>query len=294
MMTVHWFSFRRLILILVSCSSLLLTFLLTRLELADQLKIILNEDPGIQSSGPSFKRHILRLWYTGKCLNVRESSDEGPAPRWTLAVDYCNPNIGQTFTLLSNGSLVFDQLPGLCVQCGNKSSFLGDCNGSIKFKMVNRKLLYVSNSQCLSPVNSTSQISPEPSINDSVYLTQCHAEYSRITFISEDVYLADRRVLQLVPVDGTCNHTVSPSCGTNNRPEIAKLLPLEEVEHCQDMSVCVTVVIKTARRPLLIKRLSESIRKVLGVDLNIITVDDGPGDYPSEVWDVINNITNVR
>ena len=57
------------------------------------------------------------------------------------------------------------------------------------------------------------------------------------------------------------------------------------IVRCKRVPDCVTVVTKTARRPYLVMRLAQSIRDKKGYDLRIIAYDDGPNDYPQEVWD---------
>ena len=41
-------------------------------------------------------------------------------------------------------------------------------------------------------------------------------------------------------------------------------------------------------------RLAVSVRKILGYDLNIIAIDDGPNDYPKEVWKKIKSFKNMK
>ena len=62
-----------------------------------------------------------------------------------------------------------------------------------------------------------------------------------------------------------------------------RLLPTEHVTRCHKHWECVTVAVKTSRRPHLIIRLAQSIRDSFGYDLPIACYDDGPGRYSEDV-----------
>ena len=55
-----------------------------------------------------------------------------------------------------------------------------------------------------------------------------------------------------------------------------------------------SVVVKTARRPLLVVRLAESIRSVLQQDLPMIDVDDGPSPHPPEIMAEVGRFPLIK
>jgi GT2 family glycosyltransferase len=60
------------------------------------------------------------------------------------------------------------------------------------------------------------------------------------------------------------------------------------------MSKCVTVVVKTARRPLLVLRLAKSLEITLKQNLTMIVIDDGPDLHPPETMEKIAQYPNIK
>jgi GT2 family glycosyltransferase len=116
---------------------------------------------------------------------------------------------------------------------------------------------------------------------------------SRLNLLEESRFLRDNRALLVPPPqDPLC--VGSPACATNNRPDHVKLVPSNKISRCANISQCLTVVTKTARRPLLVLRMAQSIRDTEGFDLPIIAYDDGPGNYSEDVWGEIQRFPDLR
>ena len=72
-------------------------------------------------------------------------------------------------------------------------------------------------------------------------------------------------------------------CKLNQRLPTVKLISPKPFQKCTNYVDCITVVTKTARRPLLVIRMAKSIRDIKGYDLPIIVFDDGPDEYDEVV-----------
>ena len=135
---------------------------------------------------------------------------------------------------------------------------------------------------CVSPmaVKNHFEVVTGPCLADPIGLTPCDHDASRVLLMEESFFQEDRKLLKraVVPPNSSCDFK---ACGFNKR-EPVKLLPVEEVERCTKLWECVTLVVKTTRRPHLVVRLAESVRETLGYDLPIVAYDDGPNDYSAE------------
>ena len=78
-----------------------------------------------------------------------------------------------------------------------------------------------------------------------------------------------------------------PCCHLNRKLPSVKLISPFTTPSCVRYDECVTVVTKTARRPLLVIGMAQSIRDIKGYDLPIIVFDDGPDDYDEDIhWKI--------
>ena len=258
--------------------------------------ILMEEDSDYQKSF-IFKDHRLQFKYDGLCIGSDKKLDK------TLVVDYCNPTVSQSFSLHDDGKLKFVE-KGLCLaKTANSSQLrLASCESndltrlSLNVAGSNLTLRHEAaenKSLCLSTgaLNRRGSVSKDRNLGDPIILTDCHEEFSHLNLIKESEFLWDMRALQVVaPLDHLCEG--SAACATNNRPDHVKLV--SDSSRCLNISRCLTVVTKTARRPLLVLRMAQSIRDVYGEDLPIIAYDDGPGNYSEDVWGEIQRFPLLR
>ncbi|XP_063679433.1 beta-1,4 N-acetylgalactosaminyltransferase 2-like [Bolinopsis microptera] len=136
---------------------------------------------------------------------------------------------------------------------------------------------------CITPMSERNDmnVTTSPCLEDPVGLTRCDKHASRMLLMEEGFFQEDRQLLKMavVPPNSSCDFK---ACGFNKR-EPVKLLPPGQVGRCTKLWECVTLAVKTTRRPHLILRLAESVRESLGFDLPIVAYDDGPNDYPDEI-----------
>ena len=215
----------------------------------------------------------------------------------SLIISFCNPNLDQSF-YFDEGALK-EKASQLCVGFENpisKKLLLVDCIGAIKLDFVEDRLIYTDKNTgetlCATPVVEGKRTS-RPKQGTTVALTKCHTSASNVTLLEETQFLKDRSALILHPPDQSKN-CVSGNSDTFNRPPMAQLLPAAEVTRCKSLPLCVTVVVKTARRPLLVVRLATSIRKVLGQDLPMIVIDDGPEEHPADVMEQVAQFKMIK
>ena len=89
-----------------------------------------------------------------------------------------------------------------------------------------------------------------------------------------------------------CNYS---ACGINKVLPPVESLPSSQIERCLNLSHCVTIVTKTARRPLFVMRLAKSIRNRFKMDLPMVVIDDdGPEAYNPEVMEKIAEFPNMK
>ena len=124
-------------------------------------------------------------------------------------------------------------------------------------------------------------VSINPCLGDPLVLTSCDKVASRILPMEEGFFQEDRKLLKgvFVPPNNSCDFK---ACGFNKREPVV-LLPSHQVTRCIKLWECVTIAVKTARRPHLVVRLAKSVRDTLGFDLPIVAFDDGPNDYPETI-----------
>ena len=170
------------------------------------------------------------------------------------------------------------------VDCSDvtESFFTDDTDGLVYVQSI------VKNEElCITPMSGMNDlnVTTSPCLEDPVGLTRCDKHASRMVLMEEGFFQEDRKLLKMavVPPNSSCDFK---ACGFNKR-EPVKLLPLDQVRRCTKLWECVTLAVKTTRRPHLILRLARSVRHSLGFDLPIVAYDDGPNDYPDEIYQQI-------
>ena len=231
-----------------------------------------------------FRNQRLRLWYGGRCIDSRDGQQ--------LSVQFCDPNIEQAFSLTTDNRLIYEKTGG-CVSYETKETavFLNlvDCShvtGSFFTQDKNGQfyLQHVLKNEewCVTPISKiNSNVTKIPCLSDPIGLTVCDKEASRILPIEEEIFKNDRKLMKgaVIAPNSSCDFR---ACELNKR-EPVNLLPLHQANGCTQLWECVTVAVKTARRPHLVVRLAQSVRDSLGFDIPIVAYDDGPNDYSEEV-----------
>ena len=289
------------VLIVVSTTILIVVFLSSFLENKDQtLKSVITIERNSQRNESSHSgreadktdyssgqiKYRIQFTFEGKCVGMSENN--------TLVVSYCNPNVKQAYVYDdSTGKFKFEEAD-LCI--GLKfATYLGlvHCEQALKLDLWDGKLIHSVNNSvlCLSPLHGNKTTS-KPALGDAIALTSCGKEASAVQLLEERSFLKDRAALLLPYTSNSkCDF---PACGTNNRAPKPKYLSPLKTERCIEISDCVTVVVKTARRPLLAMRLAKSIQKTLNRNLSMIVIDDGPDLHPPEIMDKIAQFPNMK
>lgn len=226
-----------------------------------------------------FGESRIRWWWAGRCVDAPSGA--------SLTTQFCATSSRQLFSLETDGLMRF--IPtGECVtlSAGSSRLKLGNCAYAIKFWLKDVSYLQTKVNgeiKCVSPVAPDDDTTPheEPCLKSPIHLTDCHETASRITIVEEHQFQESRRLLGEAPMpegDDPCNFR---ACSFNG--PLQPVSPIKTGTRCKDLSKCLTVAIKTARRPELILRMAESIRKEKGFDLPIVAYDDGPDDYREEL-----------
>ena len=230
-------------------------------------------------------KYRIQFTYEGKCVGMSEDN--------TLVVSYCNPDVKQAYVYDSTGIFTFEEAD-LCVGLKFATDLgLVHCEQALKLDLSNGKLIHSVNNSvlCVSPVNGN-KTTYKPQLGDTIALTSCREKASAVQLLEERSFLKDRAAL-LMPYtsNSKCDF---PACGTNHRAPKPKYLSPLKTERCIEISDCVTVVVKTARRPLLAIRLAKSIQTTLNRNLSMIVIDDGPDLHPPEIMDIIAQFPNMK
>ena len=237
----------------------------------------------------------IRMDYHGTCI----ASSDG----FNLEFLFCDPTQKQTFRFLKDGKMEYSS-NGLCVSQGTEvakkvlSLILGDCSTGISFDFVNGSGYLQTSGKtrrsklCVSG-RKFNHHPVKPSKTDPVVLIKCKASLSRLSLVEETIFIANRKPL-LRPVPDNIPDCNFPACSINKRAPPVQLLSSSNIERCLNLSECVTVVIKTARRPHLVLRQVQSIREVKGYDLPIIAYDDGVDPYSEEIMAEIASFSNLQ
>ena len=251
-----------------------------------------------------FYKHRIRLWNEGRCID----SPDGRR----VEVYFCDPDVEQAFSLDSDHKLIYERTGG-CVGYSkseegyftNQPLHLQECDASEGigyFDLINGSYIMVrplKNSHSESaPHFITPLLRDDPQlvklkhqkyvcINGAVGLTKFDKERSRVILSEESFFQEDRKLLKNAPIiiarsDDSCDFK---ACGFNKRISPIEKLPADQIQRCTKPWECVTLVVKTARRPHLVARLAQSVRDSYGYDLPIACYDDGPDDYPQDIRD---------
>ena len=240
----------------------------------------------VQHQTFQFHRHRIRWWWMGRCIDSLDGE--------RLVVVFCDPDQEQTFSLTIDNKLVHDR-SAKCVGRNlqhSPSLILFRCDDVetmeyiSKFEIQNGTYIITRSAegelkqQCLTPL---SRYKSRPCLGDNVGVTKCDNVASRVVLLEENFFQTDRKLLKnlALPLEDTsCDFKM---CGTNKPTPLIKLLLPEQVVRCMEPWKCLTVVVKTARRPRLVLRLAQSIRDSFHYDLPIVCFDDGPSQHPREV-----------
>ena len=231
-----------------------------------------------------FTNNRLKLWSKGLCISSLQDK--------TLITAYCDPNLDQTFSMSADGKLISNK-SGNCLSKENFNSPLtfDNCSGALSFAIVNNSYLRSTDGdrsevKCVTPVFNKvgKKVTPKISqIGVEFKLMKCNKITSRIDFVEELIFQIDRKALKSPAKQldsASCNYAW---CHLNQRNSPVKSISDKRIVRCTHYADCVTVVTKTARRPLLVLRMAQSIRDIKGYDLPIIAFDDGPEDYDEEI-----------
>ena len=238
----------------------------------------------------------LQLAHEGKCIGSSNGS--------VLDVVYCDPTQKNTVHFLADGGIVLDRT-GKCLVMGKYPSKLGilnlgDCSNMIRFKLVNESYLQLIDDNpesptalCISPIKERKIPELSPKLGNIVGLTHCDEDGSSLNLIEETNFIERRKHLLLPQIEQKQRCGFS-ACAINKRVAPVKLISSKSVTRCSNMSECVTVVSKTARRPHLELRLAQSIRDSKGYDLPIIVYDDGVGPHSDKLTRQIDKFSNMQ
>ena len=223
---------------------------------------------------------------------------------------FCDPDIFQAFSLTGEHKLVYERT-GACVgyrysmegEVNNSSLFLGDCdNQAGYFDLVDGSYLTLRPHQSelrplsltMSPLSDYSDLCLNTTVGLRVFNEVRRPARLMLSLTEETFFQEDRKLLKnavIPPNNADCDFK---ACGFNKPITPIKTLPSSQVETCSNPWECVTVVVKTARRPHLVIRLAQSIRDSYGFDLPIVCVDDGPDDHPQDMLDQIAKYPLLR
>lgn len=234
-------------------------------------------------------RFRIQFSHEGKCLGISKDN--------TLEVSFCNPRVSQAF-FYSKGIFMSIET-ALCIGV-NRSNLqqlmLTHCDDAVRLLLVDGELrahtsLVLHRQTCVSPSTKT-EPTYFPELGSKVSLQECKRPASHIGLLEESEFLKDRAALLMtLPQNDSCNF---PGCAINKRLDFPQLIETEEVGRCENLSDCVTIVVKTARRPHFVIRLAQSVREFLDQDLPIIVIDDGPEPHPPEIMDQLAQFKNLK
>ena len=202
-------------------------------------------------------------------------------------------NKSQAFSLTTDYRLIYERT-GSCVSYKTNDTIIflemTDCSNITQPFHTEDKNgeLYIKNivkndGLCVTPISimNNFNVTIQPRLGDPLVLTSCDKVASRILPMEEAFFQEDRKLLKgvFVPPNSSCDFK---ACGFNKREPVV-LLPSHQITRCTKLWECVTLAVKTARRPHLVVRLAKSVRDTLGFDLPIVAFDDGPNNYPDTV-----------
>jgi GT2 family glycosyltransferase len=218
--------------------------------------------------------------------------------------------VEQTFILSDDNKLIYERTGG-CVGYSESAGggftniplYLTDCNadkGVGYFEIINGSFISLrvshtsiseSDPVFITPMSTVGKIA---CINSSVGLTDLDYIKSRIVLSEESVFQQDRKILRDAMIPRETDSCDFKACGFNNHIAPIRKLPEDKINICKKPWECVTLVVKTARRPHLVVRLAQSVRDSYGYDLPISCYDDGPDDYPQIIKDQLSQFPLLK
>ena len=291
---IRWLTKSKSLLLLIFFLSASLYFLQTGIDKTSYQvpELSSNQTSVTKLPGNQFHQHRLRWWWMGRCVDSPDGDN--------LVVTWCDPDQVQSFSLTADYKLIYDRT-AKCVGYNSLKQdsplLLFNCDAKelediylFQFDILNSsylipKLSNKSDQLCMSPISRKKY---DPCLNDSVGITECDDIASRLLIIDEQFFQNDRKLLRnlvISPGDKSCDFK---ACGMNKLTPLIKQLAPEQITKCSEPWKCVTVVIKTARRPRLVLRLAQSIRDSYGYDLPISCFDDGPDNHSIEIQEQIS------
>ena len=255
-----------------------------------QISFYTSTDTKIVAQNETTPHYRIQLDQHGTCV--------GSSDGFNLTFIFCDPTQQQTFQLLEDGKLKFSST-GLCVSRGEDMTGplkLRDCSVGTSFRFTNESYLQITENTgkrkyCIS--NSHSKAYRITLGKELVVLSKCMTTSSKMNLIEETAFITRRKAL-LRPLPENNSYCNFPACGINKRAPPVELLPSTEIERCHNLSECVTVVVKTTRRPYLVLRLVESIKHFTGYELPVIAIDDGLDPYSDDMMSQIASYSNLQ
>ena len=235
----------------------------------------------------------------GRCIGI---SDTG-----NLVVKFCDPQQNDTFVFV-DGKIKSETL-SLCFgldQVNSSLVVLLDCIEAIKFRITDGRLMgekETGDKQCISVYSynneeSKWEIPSRNHLGARLGFTKdgcLNKKSSRFELMNDSSFLKDRAALMLPLPETSINSCNYSACGINKPVPLVKALPISQIDRCTNLSHCVTIVTKTARRPLFVIRLAKSLRERLKIDLPMVVIDDdGPKPYKPEIMDEIAKFPNMK
>ena len=221
----------------------------------------------------------------GSCIGISRTNEP--------IVTFCDPQQNDDFMFVDGKikSVKLDLCIGSDLGRSNVMVFF-KCNEALNFQLDSSRLVLQDKSSGVKKC-----VIPDEKLGGHVNITEagCLEDSGQIEMLEETEFLRDRAALMLpIPESSmdTCNYS---ACGINKVVPPVESLPNSQIERCLNLSQCVTIVTKTARRPLFVIRLAKSIRNRFNMDLPMIVIDDdGPEAYNLEVMDKIAEFPNMK
>ena len=252
------------------------------------------------SANPEISIFLFRIQFTidGRCIGISKTKHP--------IVKFCDPQQNDIFVFLG-GKIKSEDL-NLCIGIDQVVSSLLvfiDCKDAVIFEFDGARLLHKKESgvkKCISAMHYNTEesdwnVSAHNNLGARIGLNEpgCLGKSARFELIDNDAFLKDRAAL-LLSLPETSNRSCNYSaCGINRSVPPVKALPISQIKRCSNLSQCVTVVTKTARRPLFVIRLAKSLRERLKMDLPMVVIDDdGPKPYKPEIMDEIAKFPNMK
>ena len=252
------------------------------------------------TENPETSNFLFRIQFTidGRCIGISKTKH--------LVVKFCDPQQNDGFVFLG-GNIKSEEL-NLCIGIDKAVSsplvFL-DCKDAVNFEFSDARLLHKKESgvkECISAMHYNTEesewnVSAHNNLGARIGLNEagCLGKSARFELIDNDTFLKDRAALMLPLPETSINSCNYSACGINKYVPPIINLPISQIERCTNLSQCMTVVTKTARRPLFVLRLAKSLRERLKIDLPMVVIDDyGPKPYKPEIMDEIAKFPNMK